>query len=85
MSDKKDSKALDGIVREKTFYPTQNLDILQSLKDVEDDVSMLLKEETNKHHAIKWYMVLEARYTKMEEQDFWVTMDRSHHIMCSRR
>ena len=85
MKDQQDSKALDGMVREKTFYPTQNLDILQSLKDVENDVSLLLKEETNKHHAVKWYMVLEARYTKMEEQDFWVTMDRSHHsetILC---
>ena len=58
MKDQQDSKALDGIVREKTFYPTQNLDILQSLKDVENDVSLLLKEETNKHHAVKWYMVL---------------------------
>ena len=74
-----EAKALDGIVREKSFHSTQDLDILHTLKEVEDDVSSLLKEEIEKHHGIKWYLVLEARYTKMQEADVWVNMERPHH------
>ena len=46
-----EAKALDGIVREKSFHSTQDLDILHTLKEVEDDVSSLLKEEIEKRRA----------------------------------
>ena len=57
--------ALNNTSRRVTFVPVNNLDILSSMKELEQEVTDLLRNEREKHRGIKWYMALTCEYSKL--------------------
>ena len=59
--------ALNDTARRVTFHPVNQLDILQSMNELEYEVTDLLKQEMERHQGIKWHMELTAEYYKMNQ------------------
>ena len=57
--------ALNDTARRVTFYPVNQLDILQSMNELELHVTDLLQHEREQHIGIKWYMALTVEYSKL--------------------
>ena len=58
--------ALNQAARNVTFHPNHQDDILQSMNELEHDVTDLLTRERELHQGIKWYMALTVKYFKVD-------------------
>ena len=52
--------ALNNTARRVIFYPINQLDILQSMNELQFRVTDMLHHEMEQHQGIKWYMALTA-------------------------
>ena len=68
--------ALNNTVRRVTFYPVNQLDILQSMNELEFRVTDLLEHERDRHLGIKWYMALTAEYSKLNVDGDQITTEQ---------
>ena len=58
--------ALNQTARNVTFHPTHQDDILQSMNELEHNVTDLLIRERELHQGVKWYMALTVKYFKVD-------------------
>ena len=68
--------ALNDTARRVTFYPVNQLDILQSMNELEPQIIDLLQHEIDQHQGIKWYMALTAEYTKLNLDGDQITSEQ---------
>ena len=68
--------ALNDTVRRVTFYPVNQLDILQSMNELEFRVTDMLQHEMERHQGIKWYMALTAEYSRLNLDGEQITTEQ---------
>ena len=68
--------ALNDTARRVTFHPQNQLDILQSMNELEPQIVNLLQHELTQHHGIKWYMALTAEYSKLNLDGDQITTEQ---------
>ena len=68
--------ALNDTARRVTFYPVNQLDILQSMNELEFRVTDMLQHEMERHQGIKWYMALTAEYSRLNLDGEQITTEQ---------
>ena len=68
--------ALNDTARRVTFYPVYQLDILQSMNELELQVTNMLQHEMERHRGIKWYMALTAEFSKTNAAGELITSEQ---------
>ena len=68
--------ALNQAARNVTFHPNHQDDILQSMNELEHDVTNMLIRERELHQGIKWYMALTVKYFKVDADGEQLTSEQ---------
>ena len=75
--------ALNSTVRETSWMPTSRLDVLQAMKEVEQNIVDRLESDIEHNRGVKWSLTVSARYAKMGADGAPIADDMHFRFECS--